>query len=105
MDTRGKSNMEFRNDVQEALARHESTFDQIHNNLQTLMTELQSLRVSGSQNNQPLDNPFAAEIHITNLLNSTIPKTTSITSLLTTTQSVSSFPFLNSMAKTQLDGF
>ena len=61
MDTRGKSNMEFRNDVQEALARHESTFDQIHNNLQTIMTELQSLRVSGSQNNQPLDNPFAVE--------------------------------------------
>ncbi|KAK9189481.1 hypothetical protein WN943_018078 [Citrus x changshan-huyou] len=33
MDTRGKSNAEFRNDVNEALARHESNFDQINDSL------------------------------------------------------------------------
>ncbi|KAL6322876.1 hypothetical protein AAG906_020919 [Vitis piasezkii] len=30
MDTRGKTNAEFRNDVNEILARHESSFDQVN---------------------------------------------------------------------------
>ncbi|GFY86884.1 alpha/beta-Hydrolases superfamily protein [Actinidia rufa] len=45
METQGKSNVEFRNEVSEAIARHESSFDQIHDTLQTVLTELQSLRV------------------------------------------------------------
>ncbi|XP_028115673.1 uncharacterized protein LOC114313491 [Camellia sinensis] len=57
MDTRAKSNAEFRNEVSEVLARHESSFDQIHGTLQTVLTELQTMRVS--QNTVPLDNPFA----------------------------------------------
>ena len=43
MDTRGKSNAEFRNDVNEALARHESNFDQINDSLHKVLTELQAL--------------------------------------------------------------
>ncbi|KAL6313963.1 hypothetical protein AAG906_011693 [Vitis piasezkii] len=43
MDTRDKTNAEFHND---ALARHESSFDQINAALQSVLTELQVLRVS-----------------------------------------------------------
>ncbi|XP_028065295.1 uncharacterized protein LOC114268339 [Camellia sinensis] len=57
MDTRAKSNAEFRNEVSEILARHESSFDQIHGTLQTVLTELQSMRISHST--APIDNPFA----------------------------------------------
>jgi hypothetical protein len=53
MDTRGKSNAEFRSEVNEALARHESNFDQVHGTLQTILTELQALRVSRSQRMNP----------------------------------------------------
>ena len=53
MDTRGKTNVEFRNEVNEALARHESTFDQINLTLQA---------VSHNQNSYSLEiNPFAPE--------------------------------------------
>ncbi|GFS41305.1 hypothetical protein Acr_00g0073660 [Actinidia rufa] len=44
MDTRGKSNTEFRSEVSEVLARHESSFDQIHATLQTILTDLQALK-------------------------------------------------------------
>ena len=44
MDTRGKSNTEFRNEVSKILARHESNFDQIHATLQTILTVLQALK-------------------------------------------------------------
>ncbi|CAL5444953.1 unnamed protein product [Camellia sinensis] len=57
MDTRAKSNAEFRSEVNEALAHHESNFDQIHGTLQTVLTELQTMRVS--QNTPSIDNPFA----------------------------------------------
>ncbi|GMP75518.1 hypothetical protein CsSME_00032574 [Camellia sinensis var. sinensis] len=57
MDMRAKSNAEFRSEVNEALARHESNFDQIHGTLQTVLTELQTMRVS--QNTPSIDNPFA----------------------------------------------
>ena len=46
MDTRGKSNTEFRNEVSEILARHESNFDQIHNTLQTILAKLQTLQTN-----------------------------------------------------------
>jgi len=60
MDTRGKSNTEFRSEVNEALARHESNFDQVHGTLQTILTELQALRVSRSPRMNPSKlNPFA----------------------------------------------
>ncbi|XP_034684112.1 uncharacterized protein LOC117913267 [Vitis riparia] len=45
MDTRGKTNAEFRNEVNEALARHESSFDQVNATLQAVLTELQALRL------------------------------------------------------------
>nr|TKS13847.1 hypothetical protein D5086_0000049230 [Populus alba] len=62
MDTCGKSNAEFRNEVNEALARHESSFDQVNSALQALLTELQALRTSRNPNpNSPEINPFASE--------------------------------------------
>ncbi|RVW85308.1 hypothetical protein CK203_045592 [Vitis vinifera] len=60
MDIRGKTNAEFRNDVNEILARHESSFDQVNAALQAMLTELQTLRASRSQNTSPSEtNPFA----------------------------------------------
>ena len=53
MDTRGKTNIEFRNEVSEILARHESNFDQVHATLQTILTELQSLKTSRNQPQVP----------------------------------------------------
>jgi hypothetical protein len=40
MDTRGKSNAEFRNEVNEVLLRHEPSFDQVNATLQVVLTEL-----------------------------------------------------------------
>ena len=34
MDTKGKTNVEFQNDVNEMLATHESSFDQVNTTLQ-----------------------------------------------------------------------
>jgi len=62
MDTRGKSNAEFHNEVNEALARHESSFDQVNSALQAVLIELQALRTSRNPNpNSPEINPFAPE--------------------------------------------
>ena len=62
MDTRGKTNAEFRNEVNEALARHESSFDQINLALQVVLTKLQTLRTSHNQNSNSLEiNPFVPE--------------------------------------------
>ena len=62
MDTCGKTNAEFRNEVNEALARHESSFDQINLALQAVLTELQTLRTTHNQNSNSLEiNPFALE--------------------------------------------
>lgn len=49
METRNKSNAEFRAEVDEILTRHESSFDQINNTLQTVLTELQALKTSTNQ--------------------------------------------------------
>ena len=46
MDTRNKTNVEFREEVHEALSRHESNFEQINIALQSVLTEIQSLKVS-----------------------------------------------------------
>jgi hypothetical protein len=62
MDTRGKTNAEFRSDVNEILARHEISFDQVNATLQAVLTELQALRASRSQNNNSSEtNPFARD--------------------------------------------
>ena len=39
MDTRSKTNAEFRSEVNEILASHESSFDQVNATLQTLLTD------------------------------------------------------------------
>lgn len=72
MDTRGKSNAEFRNDVNETLAKHESHFDQLQNSIdqlhasmQTIITELHALHLPRHQGppqphpHPPDTNPFA----------------------------------------------
>ena len=46
MATRNQSHVEFRNEVQEILSRHESSLDQVHATLQTVLSELQSLHAS-----------------------------------------------------------
>ena len=46
MDTRGKTNVEFRNEVNETLVRHEASFDQLNAALQTILTELQAIRTT-----------------------------------------------------------
>ncbi|GFZ14270.1 hypothetical protein Acr_24g0004600 [Actinidia rufa] len=59
MDTRGKSNTEFRSEVSEVLARHESSFDQIHATLQTILTDLQALKAQTNISTTGDVNPFA----------------------------------------------
>ncbi|KAK9183387.1 hypothetical protein WN944_026539 [Citrus x changshan-huyou] len=58
MATRNKSNAEFHEEVQEILARHESNFDQVHATLQTILIELQSLRLQHTSQEREI-NPFA----------------------------------------------
>ncbi|KAL5739171.1 hypothetical protein ACOSQ2_028351 [Xanthoceras sorbifolium] len=55
METRNKSNTEFRNEVSEILTPYESSFEtlnhnynQLHSTMQTVLTELQALRVNSS---------------------------------------------------------
>ena len=55
MDTRGKTNAEFHNDVNEILARHDTSFDQVNAVLQEVLTKLQGLRASHNQNTSPRD--------------------------------------------------
>ena len=40
MDTRSKTNAEFRQEVSETLAQHESSFEQINAALQTVLVKL-----------------------------------------------------------------
>nr|TKR74530.1 hypothetical protein D5086_0000295630 [Populus alba] len=62
MDTRGKTNAEFRSDVNDILARHENSFDQVNAALQAVLTELQALRASRNPNNNSSEtNPFARD--------------------------------------------
>ncbi|KAA8536794.1 hypothetical protein F0562_029272 [Nyssa sinensis] len=62
MNTRGKTNAEFRNEVTEALARHESNFDQVNTTLQTVLTEIQALRSTRSSHACPPEvNPMAQQ--------------------------------------------
>ncbi|KAL5810054.1 hypothetical protein ACOSQ4_026622 [Xanthoceras sorbifolium] len=60
METRGKTNAEFCNEVNKILARHESCFDQVNAALQSILTELQSLHNSRSLHKVDTElNPFA----------------------------------------------
>jgi hypothetical protein len=62
MDTCGKTNVEFRNEVNETLVRHESSFDQLNAALLTIITELQAIRTTQHTQVVPPDiNPFAQE--------------------------------------------
>ena len=62
MDTRGKSNAEFHNEVNEALAGHESSFDKVNSTLQVVLTKLQALCTIRNPNpNSSEINPFAPE--------------------------------------------
>nr|TKR90410.1 hypothetical protein D5086_0000233660 [Populus alba] len=62
MDTCGKTNAEFRSDVNDILARHENSFDQVNAALQAVLTELQALRASRNPNNNSSEtNPFARD--------------------------------------------
>ena len=63
MDTRGKTNAKFRNEVNEILARHKTNFDQVHSALQAVLTGFQTLQASRSQNTSPL-NP--THLHVMN---------------------------------------
>ncbi|KAL5781782.1 hypothetical protein ACOSP7_006811 [Xanthoceras sorbifolium] len=61
MGTQNETNAEFRNEVHEILGRHESSIEEVHATLQTVLTELQSLRASQNHSqNQPEINPFAS---------------------------------------------
>jgi len=46
MDTCGKTNVEFRNEVNETFIWHEANFDQLNAALQTILTELQAIRTT-----------------------------------------------------------
>lgn len=60
MDTRNKTNAEFRSEVSKILARHESSFNQANAALQTVLTELQALRTLHNSNTVNSEiNPFA----------------------------------------------
>ena len=62
MDTRRKKNAEFHNEVNEILALHETSFDQVNSALQAMLIELETLQASHSQNISPPEpNPFARD--------------------------------------------
>ncbi|KAL5752695.1 hypothetical protein ACOSQ2_023202 [Xanthoceras sorbifolium] len=60
METRKKTNAEFRSEVNEILAQHKSSFNQVNSALQAILTELQYLRISRSPHKADTElNPFA----------------------------------------------
>jgi len=62
MDTHGKTNMEFNNEVNKILAQHKSSFDKVNVALQAVLTELQALRTTHNPNASPSKiNLFAHE--------------------------------------------
>ncbi|RVW71350.1 hypothetical protein CK203_059974 [Vitis vinifera] len=69
IDTRGKTNVEFRNDDNEILARHDTSFDQVNAVLQEVLTELQALRASHNQNTSPRDDSSHPHTSRSNIIN------------------------------------
>ncbi|KAL5830968.1 hypothetical protein ACOSQ4_016322 [Xanthoceras sorbifolium] len=59
MDTRSKTNAEFRTKVTDILRRHKASFNQLNATLQIIMTEVQGLRMSRNSNTVDSENPFA----------------------------------------------
>jgi uncharacterized protein YdcH (DUF465 family) len=67
MDTRGKTNAEFRAEITEALGRHDANFDELNQNfnrvndaLQGVMAELQAMRIAQTHHSSEREvNPFA----------------------------------------------
>jgi len=67
MDTRGKTNAEFRAKITETLGRHDANFDELNHNfnrvndaLQGVMAELQAMRITHSHRSSEREvNPFA----------------------------------------------
>nr|TKS04638.1 hypothetical protein D5086_0000141070 [Populus alba] len=67
MDTRGKTNAEFRAKITEALGRHDANFDELNQNfnrvndaLQGVMAELQAMRIAQTHRSSEKEvNPFA----------------------------------------------
>ena len=68
MDTHSKTNVEFRNEVNEALACHDTNFEELNHNfgrvstaLQRAMAEPQAMRIAQSNHTSDKEvNPFAA---------------------------------------------
>ncbi|KAL5734108.1 hypothetical protein ACOSP7_031969 [Xanthoceras sorbifolium] len=76
METRGKTNSKFQNEVSEILARHKSSFDLLNTNfdqvnaaLQTVLTELQALCITPNPVTREREiNPFSKSIpNLTNV--------------------------------------
>ncbi|KAL5750115.1 hypothetical protein ACOSP7_024718 [Xanthoceras sorbifolium] len=61
MATRNQSNADFRNEVHEILGRHESSIDEVHTTLQTVLTEIQSLRALQNHGDDPQGWIYKAE--------------------------------------------
>jgi len=62
IDTRGKTNVEFHNEVNETLVRHETSLDQLNAALQTILTKLQAICTTQRTQVVSLDiNLFAQE--------------------------------------------
>ena len=62
MDTRGKTNVEFCNEVNETLVRHDTSFEKLNTTLQTILTELQAIRtIQHTQAIPPETNLFVQE--------------------------------------------
>jgi hypothetical protein len=101
MDTCGKTNIEFRNEVNETLVRHESSFDQLNAALQTIVTELQAIRTT--QHTQVVP-PDTTHLH-RNLLPIEQPAPLLLLVLITHIHHNSSCISQSSTEKTQLVGF
>ena len=100
MDTRGKTNAEFRNDVTTTLARHEARFDQVNAALQAVLTELQALCHS---RNQVPANPIPTHLLLKKLLVQMLSM--NVPSTMSGPITTSSWTFQGSTARTQPAGF
>ncbi|KAL5857728.1 hypothetical protein ACOSQ3_005186 [Xanthoceras sorbifolium] len=70
METRGKTNPEFRSEVHEILSRHETSFDVMQNNyqqlnhsIQAVVAELQAMRMSQATNTYNLSSEQTNQIN------------------------------------------
>jgi uncharacterized protein YdcH (DUF465 family) len=89
MDTRGKTNAEFRAEITETLGRHDANFDELNHNfnrvndaLQGVMAELQAMRIAHSHRSSEREvNPFAGEVLLmTGRLQPSMPTETTLPS-------------------------